>query len=101
MSTIYKRPSVYKTGSEGDVPSGDIVPPGTTPQNPLVNEAYVGIKNKVIAAALNDLKARVAAIESVAANNNLGSVIADSIDTQKLSVGGVDINTIIQNAIGG
>lgn len=101
MSTIYKRPSVYKTGSEGDVPSGDIVPPGTTPQNPLVNEAYVGIKNKVIAAALNDLNARLAAIESAVADNNIGSVIADSIDTQTLLVGGVDINTIIQNAIGG
>lgn len=91
MSTIYKRPSVYKTGSEGDVPSGDIVPPGTTPQNPLVNEAYVGIKNKVIAAALNDLNARIAALESVAADNSIGSVIADSIDTQTLLVGGSDL----------
>ena len=91
MSTIYKRPSVYKTGSEGDVPSGDIVPPGTTPQNPLVNEAYVGIKNKVIAAALNDLNARLAAIESAVADNNIGSVIADSIDTQTLLVGGSDL----------
>ena len=101
MSTIYKQPSVYKTGSEGDVPSGDIVPPGTTPQNPLVNEAYVEIKDKVIAAALNDLNARVAALEAALANGNIGSVTADSIDTQTLMVGGVDINTIIQNAIGG
>lgn len=48
-------------------------------------------KQKVIAAALNDLNARVAAIESVAADNNIGSVIADSIDTQTLLVGGSDL----------
>lgn len=48
-------------------------------------------KLKVIAAALNDLNARVAAIESVAADNNIGSVIADSIDTQTLLVGGSDL----------
>lgn len=48
-------------------------------------------KLKVIAAALNDLNARVAAIESVAANNNIGSVIADSIDTQTLLVGGSNL----------
>ena len=58
-------------------------------------------KLKVIAAALNDINARLAAIESVVADNNIGSVIADSIDTQVLKVGGVDINTIIQNTIGG
>jgi hypothetical protein len=48
-------------------------------------------KLKVIAAALNDLNARLAAIESVAADNNIGSVIADSIDTQTLLVGGSDL----------
>ena len=48
-------------------------------------------KLKVIAAALNDLNARLAAIESVVADNNLGSVIADSIDTQTLLVGGSDL----------
>jgi len=48
-------------------------------------------KLEVIAAALNDLNARVAAIESVAADNNIGSVIADSIDTQTLLVGGSDL----------
>lgn len=57
-------------------------------------------KMKVIAAALNDLNARLKAIESQE-GGNVGSMVADSIDTQKLSVGGVDINTIIQNAIGG
>lgn len=48
-------------------------------------------KLEVIAAALNDLNARVAAIESVAADNNIGSVIADSINTQTLLVGGSDL----------
>lgn len=48
-------------------------------------------KLKVIAAALNDLNARLAAIESVVADNNIGSVIADSIDTQTLLVGGSDL----------
>ena len=48
-------------------------------------------KLEVIAAALNDLNARLAAIESVAADNNIGSVIADSIDTQTLLVGGTDL----------
>jgi hypothetical protein len=47
-------------------------------------------KLKVIAAALNDLNARLAALESVAADSNIGSVIADYIDTQTLFVGGSD-----------
>lgn len=77
-----------------EIPGGDIgelIPSDTTEDNPLVNESYVKDKDKVIAAALNDLNARVAAIESVAADNNIGSVIADSIDTQKLLVGGSDL----------
>jgi hypothetical protein len=49
-------------------------------------------KLKVIAAALNDLNTRLAALESVAADSNIGSVIADSIDTQTLFVGGSDID---------
>lgn len=48
-------------------------------------------KLKVIAAALNDLNARLAALETLLANNNIGSVIADSIDTQTLLVGGSDL----------
>lgn len=48
-------------------------------------------KLKVIAAAFNDLNARLDALESVASNNNIGSVIADSIDTQTLLVGGSDL----------
>lgn len=48
-------------------------------------------KLEVVAAALNDLNVRIAAIESVAADSNIGSVIADSIDTQTLLVGGSDL----------
>lgn len=76
-----------------------VIPSDTSEENKLVNEAYVEIKDKTIAAALNDLNARLAALESQ--NGNIGSVVADDIDTQSLKVGGVDINTIIENAIGG
>jgi hypothetical protein len=48
-------------------------------------------KLKVIAAALNDLNTRLAALEIVAADSNIGSVIADSINTQVLKVGGSDL----------
>ena len=44
---------------------------------------------KVIAAALNDLNARLAAIESE--GDNIGDVTADSLDAQKLYVGGVKV----------
>ncbi len=57
----------------------------------LENCSNLDDKFKVIAAALNDLNARIAALESVAADNNIGSVIADSIDTQKLLVCGSDL----------
>lgn len=57
----------------------------------LGNCSNLDDKFKVIAAALNDLNARLDALESVAANNNIGSVIADSIDTQTLFVGGSDL----------
>ena len=77
--------------------------------NPVTSDGIKALDNcsnlddkfKVIAAAFNDLNARLDALESAAADNNIGSVIADSIDTQTLFVGGADINTIIQNAIGG
>lgn len=44
---------------------------------------------KVIAAALNDLNARLAAIESE--GDNIGDVTADSLDAQNLYVGGVKV----------
>ena len=92
-----------KLVADFEIPGGNIgnlIPDDTTENNPLVNEAYVEDKDKVVAAALNNLNSRLKAIESQE-GGNVGSMIADSVDTQKLSVGGVDINTIIQNAIGG
>lgn len=58
-------------------------------------------KMQVIAAALNDLDARLKAVEESISNVNIGSRVADELDAQSLKVGGEDINTIIQNAIGG
>lgn len=58
-------------------------------------------KMQVIAAALNDLDARLKAVEESISSVNIGSRVADELDAQSLKVGGEDINTIIQNAIGG
>ena len=57
----------------------------------LGNCSNLDDKFKVIAAALNDINSRLAALESVVADSNIGSVIADSIDTQTLFVGGSDL----------
>ena len=57
----------------------------------LGGSSSVEEKLKVIAAALNDINSRLAALESVVADSNIGSVIADSIDTQTLFVGGSDL----------
>jgi hypothetical protein len=67
----------------------NIIPEDASEENKLVTEN--GDQMKVSAAAFNDLNARLAAIESVVADNNIGSVIADSIDTQTLLVGGSDL----------
>lgn len=48
-----------------------------------------GVDEKVIAAALNDLNARLDAIESE--GDNIGDVTADSLDAQNLYVGGVKV----------
>lgn len=56
----------------------------------LDNCSNLDDKFKVIAAAFNDLNARLKAIESQE-GGNIGSVIADSIDTQTLLVGGSDL----------
>ena len=58
-------------------------------------------KMQVIAAALNDLDARLKAVEESISSVNIGYRVADELDAQSLKVGGEDINTIIQNAIGG
>ena len=66
----------------------NIIPEDASEDNKLVTEN--GDQMKVSAASFNELNERVAALESVAANNNIGSVIADYIDTQTLLVGGSD-----------
>jgi hypothetical protein len=85
-------------GGSGGTPIKELIPDDASEDNKLVTEN--GDKMKVSAAAFNELNSRLTAIESVIKSGNIGSVIADSIDTQVLKVGGVDINTIIQNAIG-
>ena len=87
------------SGGSGGTPVKDLIPEDASEDNKLMTEE--GDQMKVSAAAFNELNARVAALEAALANGNIGSVIADSIDTQTLMVGGVDINTIIENAIGG
>lgn len=77
------------SGGSGDTPIKDLIPDDASEENKLVTEN--GDQMMVSAAAFNDLNARLAALESAAADNNIGSVIADSIDTQKLLVGGSDL----------
>ena len=58
-------------------------------------------KMQVIASALNDINARLKAVEESISSVNIGYRVADELDAQSLKVGGEDINDIIQNAIGG
>lgn len=67
----------------------EAIPDDAGEENKLITEN--GDQMKVLAAAFNDLNARIAALESAVADNNIGSVIADSIDTQTLLVGGSDL----------
>jgi hypothetical protein len=69
--------------------------------NQLVDLIVDANKMQVIAAALNDLDARLKAVEESISSVNIGSRVADELDAQSLKVGGEDINTVIQNAIGG
>lgn len=66
-----------------------IIPDDASKENKLVTEN--GDKMEVSAAAFNELNARLTAIESAITSGNIGSVIADSIDTQTLLVGGSDL----------
>lgn len=45
----------------------------------------------VSAAAINDLKARLSALEEAFGNENIGERTADAFDSQSLKVGGVDV----------
>jgi hypothetical protein len=69
--------------------------------NDIVDRIVEANKMQVIAASLNDLDARLKAVEESISSVNIGSRVADELDAQSLKVGGEDINTVIQNAIGG
>lgn len=47
--------------------------------------------SEVVAEALNDIEARVSAVEAALSENNLGERTADSIDTQVLKIGGENV----------
>jgi hypothetical protein len=57
---------------------------------------------EVVAASLNDLDARLKAVEDSVAENNLGDRTADSFDTQVLKIGGEEVapGTATPNAVG-
>ena len=77
------------SGGSGGTPVKDLIPDDASEDNKLMTEE--GDQMKVSASAFNELNARVAALEAALANGNIGSVIADSIDTQTLLVGGSDL----------
>lgn len=82
-----------------------LIPSGTSSENQLVNESglasYVAETmarmGEVVAAALNDLDARVRAIEEAVSETNLGNRTADRLDVQTLLVGGEDVTEKLNN----
>ena len=75
--------------------NGEITPIFDDISYPDYSQRFENIENeqsvdaKVIAAALNDLNARLDAIESE--GDNIGDVTADSLDAQKLFIGGIPV----------
>ena len=63
---------------------------------PVVNELIR--MSEVVAAAFDNLDARIRANEEAVSNINLGDRIADRIDAQELFVGGENVLDIINNA---
>ena len=53
----------------------------------------------VSAAAMNDLKARLSALEEVSSNENIGERTADAFDSQLLKVGGVDVTDATNHTV--
>lgn len=82
-------------GNVGEVK--DVIPEGTTEENPLVNETRLGGISEVVAAALDDLDARIRAIEEAVSATNLGERTADSLDVQTLLIGGENVLDILNN----
>lgn len=56
-------------------------------------------KDEVIAAALDDLDARMGAVEDSLKEENLGTRTADEIDSQVLKIGGDDVSTLIAGKV--
>lgn len=57
----------------------------------------MALMEEVVAAALNDLDARIRAIEEAVSAVNLGERIADRLDVQTLLVGGEDVTERLNN----
>lgn len=53
----------------------------------------------VSAAAMNDLKARLSALEEAYSNENIGERTADAFDSQSLKVGGVDVTDATNHTV--
>lgn len=53
----------------------------------------------VSAAAMNDLKARLSALEEASSNENIGERTADAFDSQSLKVGGVDVTDATDHTV--
>ena len=70
--------------------NGEITPEfddiGFPDYNPIFNR-----DEKVTAAALDDLNARIESVENACNEKNIGDRVADSLDAQSLSVGGVPV----------
>jgi hypothetical protein len=56
-------------------------------------------KDEVIAAALDDLDARMGAVEDTLKEENLGTRTADEIDSQVLKIGGDDVATSLSSKV--
>ena len=56
-------------------------------------------KDEVVAAALDDLDARMHAVEETVSAENLGTRTADEIDAQVLKIGGDDVSTLLAGKV--
>lgn len=57
----------------------------------------MGRMDEVVAAALDDLDARLRSVEEVVSETNLGERIADRLDVQTLLIGGEDVTERLSN----
>lgn len=73
---------------EGGAQIGDVVPPDTTAENPLVNKDIEARKFEVIAKALCEIKATLDGVLEIVTAENIGIRTADRLDVQELLIGG-------------